>query len=399
MRALVLAMSIAALALPACQADDDLCLVASTMSDACGMPLSKAQCKRLSARDTEALVESLQVMRCSEDASTREPDAQTCRLAGWPCPPALGPEPQKKAPAHTMVFVGGIDAHDAFDWNAEILAAVAENTGARVVRATLPSWASTSDRVAALFATLLARGATDAEDGPKMNLVCYAVGGIDCRALVSPDGPLAADPDALRTAQRSVASITTIATPHRGTRVADAAVIALETGTDADLVETVTGLSLEQSIASGALLDTLRELTLAAAAKKSAAMRDAEGIHYQSFAAVSHAFEDMDSPSADEITEACGAPLDATDHMQPALWVTAPFGSATNDENGIARTTPTDGMVSVESARWGEFRGCIPADHYHVIGQHRRAGRDPWTGFDARRFYSWLANDLAERGF
>ena len=90
--------------------------------------------------------------------------------------------------------------------------------------------------------------------------------------------------------------------------------------------------------------------------------------------------------------------LDAKDHMQPALWVTAPFGGAANDDKGVAHTSPTDGMVSVESARWGRFRGCLPADHYHVIGQQRRAGRDPWTGFDVRRFYGWLANDLAGQG-
>ena len=69
------------------------------------------------------------------------------------------------------------------------------------------------------------------------------------------------------------------------------------------------------------------------------------------------------------------------------------------DESGTEVTvTPTDGMVSVDSAKWGHFRGCIPADHYHVIGQLRRSVKDVYTGFDAARFYGWLANDLAGRG-
>ena len=56
-------------------------------------------------------------------------------------------------------------------------------------------------------------------------------------------------------------------------------------------------------------------------------------------------------------------------------------------------------MVSVDSAKWGNFRGCIPADHYDVIGQMARISADPVTGFDAPRFYEWVISDLAERGY
>jgi hypothetical protein len=53
----------------------------------------------------------------------------------------------------------------------------------------------------------------------------------------------------------------------------------------------------------------------------------------------------------------------------------------------------------VASARWGNFRGCIPADHYDVVGQIGHNTRDPVTGFDAARFWAFVASDLAERGF
>jgi triacylglycerol lipase len=55
-------------------------------------------------------------------------------------------------------------------------------------------------------------------------------------------------------------------------------------------------------------------------------------------------------------------------------------------------------MVSVESAKWGSFRGCIPADHYDVIGQIGHFTRDVRTGFDPIDFYRWVASDLAEQG-
>ncbi len=29
---------------------------------------------------------------------------------------------------------------------------------------------------------------------------------------------------------------------------------------------------------------------------------------------------------------------------------------------------PNDGLVQVDSAKWGEFRGCIPADHADEVG-------------------------------
>ena len=34
---------------------------------------------------------------------------------------------------------------------------------------------------------------------------------------------------------------------------------------------------------------------------------------------------------------------------------------------GILRAN--DGLVPVESAKWGRFRGCVPADHLDQIGQ------------------------------
>ena len=55
---------------------------------------------------------------------------------------------------------------------------------------------------------------------------------------------------------------------------------------------------------------------------------------------------------------------------------------------------PNDGMASVESAKWGVFQGCIPADHFDQVGQPLRERADKHTGFDHVRFYRNLAYGL-----
>jgi triacylglycerol lipase len=65
---------------------------------------------------------------------------------------------------------------------------------------------------------------------------------------------------------------------------------------------------------------------------------------------------------------------------------------------GVRMIDPADGLVAVSSARFGLFRGCLPADHYDLVGRLADRGPDPVTGFDAARFYAALALDLAERG-
>jgi hypothetical protein len=58
-----------------------------------------------------------------------------------------------------------------------------------------------------------------------------------------------------------------------------------------------------------------------------------------------------------------------------------------------------DGLVSVESARWGRFLGCVPADHLDEIGQILRPFPDPFSGFDHKQLYRRLAEQLHRDGF
>jgi triacylglycerol lipase len=59
---------------------------------------------------------------------------------------------------------------------------------------------------------------------------------------------------------------------------------------------------------------------------------------------------------------------------------------------------PNDGLVTVESAKHGLFRGCLPADHIDEIGG-TVGGTTFVSRFDHVRFYRELAFDLTARGF
>jgi triacylglycerol lipase len=58
---------------------------------------------------------------------------------------------------------------------------------------------------------------------------------------------------------------------------------------------------------------------------------------------------------------------------------------------------PNDGLVTVESARWTGFLGCVPADHFDEMGQ--LLGDEPGLGnaWDHREFYAELIAWLRAR--
>ena len=58
-----------------------------------------------------------------------------------------------------------------------------------------------------------------------------------------------------------------------------------------------------------------------------------------------------------------------------------------------------DGLVPVESAKWGTFLGCVPADHLDEIGQI--GGLPPGLGNDWRHkpFYVSLVSYLRAHGY
>lgn len=390
----------------ACTGERNVCGDLQADLRRCGLPLPSMDCSRIDPSTQEQIVERVDARGCDglRDDASDEVDPRVCALAGWPCPGPFTPEPSGQVPAGALALVAGIDGSPTFDWNPRIVSALTK-AGVDAHHVKMTPWATTEERSFDLWQSLeLLHGAT----GKKLNLVCYAVGGLDCRYVASPEGLFKGNPKAYARVRETIASVTTIATPHRGTRVADAALAAMQSGAGQDLLAALLGGDAVTRLPDDAgLARTLQGLGLDPSMAFNETVVDGEGIYYQSFAGVSHVLGRSSAASEADIAAHCvddaGASLffhraGAHDALAELLMFTAPFSNSARTAEGKVVLSPSDGMIAVESAKWGTFRGCVSADHYDFIGQIGHTTRDPVTGFDAPRFYRWIASDLAARG-
>jgi triacylglycerol lipase len=215
----------------------------------------------------------------------------------------------------------------------------------------------------------------------KVLIVAHSQGGVDARALVSRLGY--AD---------KVAAIATISTPHRGTRVADLA-RGLVPGWGESSVTFLAGL-VSQVISPGAsesdLLGAFDALSPAAMATFNAETVDDVRVPIYSVAGRSLRARGR-AVCADSVWANSGA----RDYVDTLLFVSASY---LNDDVW-GEGNANDGMVTVESARWGTFLGCIPADHFDEIGQIADLAPSVVTGFDHKAFYRELVAYLRSEGY
>lgn len=203
--------------------------------------------------------------------------------------------------------------------------------------------------------------------GRRFNLVAHSQGGLDARFLVSRLGQ----------ADR-VASVVTIATPHRGSAVADVAAGLIDLSPVADdLVDAAAdGLAALLGLPPQDALGAVATLNTAAMAEFNAQTPDAPCVYYASWAGHS-----------------CGI-LEPSCIAEQGGEVVTPFLGATYTLLWLT-DGPNDGMVPVASAVWGDFRGEIPADHLDEVGQI--VGLTS-PAFDHEAFYRDEARRLAARG-
>ncbi len=207
----------------------------------------------------------------------------------------------------------------------------------------------------------------------RVNVIGHSLGGLDARYAVSTLGE-----------GDRIASITMLATPNQGSILADIALDLLPRELDGFLDGLLAWWSSDWANPAWApdIRATLESLATDRAGTFNRDNPDDPRVCYQSFAGVS------DLP-VDAAADACeGRLLSAPgteDSLDWRLWMLP------NLEIG-------DGVVAVDSARWGRFRGCLPADHFDLIGQVDDVGPDPDTGFDALRFWRATIDDLARRG-
>ncbi|HVW27021.1 MAG TPA: hypothetical protein VHC69_16765 [Polyangiaceae bacterium] len=175
----------------------------------------------------------------------------------------------------------------------------------------------------------------------RVNIIAHSMGGLDARYAITHLGLHA-----------RVASLTTIGTPHRGTPIADTS--AMFIGDWPKFRRMLDKM--------GANVDGLYDLTTLRMEEFNRLVTDAAGVVYSS---VIGAIRRVGKP------------------VNPLLLPGYSYLLRTAGEN--------DGVVPVESQKWGEVLGEIEADHWEQIGWSR--------SFDAKRFYAILAEHLAEWGF
>ncbi len=178
-----------------------------------------------------------------------------------------------------------------------------------------------------------------------VNVVAHSMGGLDARYLIS----------RLDMAGR-VRSLTTVSTPHRGSPLADWFLQNYRQRVPLLLALEALGISV----------DGFRDCRPALCREFNAHTPDSPHVRYFSYAG--------------------DVPVNRVTPVLRRAWeILTPLEG------------PNDGMVSVASARWGEYLGTLYADHFAQTPDGLFV--HPEEDFDSLGFFTRLVEDLARRGF
>lgn len=187
----------------------------------------------------------------------------------------------------------------------------------------------------------------------RVHLIAHSMGGLDARYLISRlDG------------HEEVKTLTTVSTPHRGSAIAARVIEQPE--------------RVRRWI--GEVMNWLGETAYAnAPADALSAIGELTPDHVQ------EEFNPKvpDHPSVTYRSYAGRAGKGTSVPINPLLVL---YNTTLYDKEGV-----NDGFVSIESARWGEFKGTLDADHGVQVGLKRTPG----ASFEPQEFYLSLVRDLA----
>jgi triacylglycerol lipase len=313
-----------------------------------------------------------------------------------PATPVRAPRPlpvvstEGAGPPYPIVLLHGMGGFDQLNPPIDlqyfngVIAYLASIGETQVFATVAPPYDTSEDRAAAI-APQLAQ-ILQQTGKAKVNLIGHSQGGMDARVLVSPNGmALGAE----------VASVTTLATPNHGSLVADAVLGLLQDVPPATVQQvTSAALSLLEKTAYQVQTDPQlqAQLTEISQAYMTSTFNpkyvDDPRIPYSSYAGRTN----LETGVLD-----CGLGVYADDptHVddeQPELSATAAFLQGTTD-------ITNDGLVTVQSARWGTFLQCVPADHLKEVGMIDQSGADPVSGFDHLQFFGNVVARIRAAGF
>lgn len=217
----------------------------------------------------------------------------------------------------------------------------------------------------------------------KVNIIGHSQGGLDARVVAGTRPDL-------------VASVVTIATPHHGTPIGDIVTKMLANPNAQQIVDDLGkllgGLLWDAAGNQTSLTKSFAQFSQPGIAAFNAKYPDAPGVFYASIAGRS-ALHPMGSACEADVVVPFISPWESTlDPLEALFYATEiPLAGTSNEIN--------DGLVRAKDARWGEFWGCIPADHVNEVGQI--LGESPGIGNDWEYldFYTELVAYIRQRGF
>jgi triacylglycerol lipase len=218
----------------------------------------------------------------------------------------------------------------------------------------------------------------------KVNIIGHSQGGLDAR-VVAHDRP------------DLVASVTTIATPHHGTPLADVLTgLVSDPGTQ-ELVDWLVkqiGYALYDT--TGEKTSLWKPLELFSQPGIDAFNQkysDRAGILYYSLTGRSDwTLAELDCQPAQNVPFIDKWALE-TDPIDPLLAISESYL-----DGGIGQPDANDGLVRVKDAKWGTFLGCVPADHLDEVGQLLGDGPGVGNLFDHKELYVELVKFLRDQG-
>ncbi|EGV63191.1 lipase 2 [Yamadazyma tenuis] len=229
--------------------------------------------------------------------------------------------------------------------------------GCEVYVGKVPPFGTIHDRAESLNKYLESQFEPNDSETTVVNLVAHSMGGLDARYLISK----------LHKSNYRVASLTTVSTPHRGSEVADYVSVHMKPA-----------LLLFQAVP---------QLTTDYISKFNSEVVNDPNVAYFSYGAQ---FQ----------------PKWFNMFRYPSRIITKTIKSQ-NILNGTDKSYVNDGLVSVESAKWGEYLGTLDnVDHLDLINWTNRARIlvdrvmfQHKPTFNALAFYAHIAQSLSERGF
>lgn len=210
----------------------------------------------------------------------------------------------------------------------------------------------------------------------RFHIVGHSQGGLDARRL-------AHDP---RFGADRIVSITTVATPHRGTTAADVMMAQRDGSAWMNAVLTLYAAITSAPVRAVDVRAQFSQLTTEHMAAFNREFPDLPGVTYRSWAGRSVPNRLRQDRGEAVCADAVYPNPEGRDVVDPLF---ALFWPQVQEAEG-----PNDGLVSVRSAKWGTFQGCVPADHIDEVGLIGDPDRNAFSGFEYLPLYERIAEVL-----